>query len=330
MTVFAGAAPAQAEPLYHLVDLGAQSVANAINERGEVAGAAFNKQDDSAARWAGQWTIHHDLGHASYAQAIDGQGDMVGDAYDAYGLNHPMYWPRGSRRVLITMPGQQTGQALGISPDGREVVGSALGDGTMFTLCWVWLGGAGVAQSLGPMGGGNECSAAAVNDAGQIAGEANLRPFGFMYGFVYAGGRFQDVGTLRGGTGSALLAINAQGHAVGWGSLKDGSFHAVLWDGTALQDLGALDMPQSLAMGINDHDEVVGLANDGYGGRSSMFLYAGGRMVNLAHHLDNAEGWSFDNVEATAINNAGVITGNGARPAQGGEAHAFLLVPVRR
>jgi probable HAF family extracellular repeat protein len=73
-----------------------------------------------------------------------------------------------------------------------------------------------------------------------------------------------DLGTL-GGTFSQASGINNNGSVVGFATLNgDTALHAFLWRKGVITDLGTLGgsdtLPASVAVNINDSDEVVGFS----------------------------------------------------------------------
>jgi len=88
-------------------------------------------------------------------------------------------------------------------------------------------------------------------------------------------------------------------------------------------DLGTLGGSYSIASGLNDNGQVVGLFDTG-GGLFHALLYSGGGMVDLNTLIPANSGWTL--TDATAINNNGEIVGEGTNPS--GQTDAFLLTPV--
>ncbi len=132
----------------------------------------------------------------------------------------------------------------------------------------------------------------ALNHAAHVVGASNLSSTGSpvplydQHAFLHANGRMTDLGTLEPYGSSEANAINASGQIVGE------VFH--LYESNAPDSTG-----------------------------QRAFLYAGGRMMDLNGLLTGGRGWTL--LQATAINDAGLIAGFGLTPA--GERHAFLLTP---
>lgn len=164
---------------------------------------------------------------------------------------------------------------------------------------------------LGTLGGSRW--AYDVNNNGQVVGGAETA-LGKGYGFIWEDGVMTSLSTLSAGPGetySEASSINDQGLAVGYSySQSHGNYHAALWDGSGVIDLGTLDQGAgwSWAMGINNNNQVVGHSS----GRA--FLWENGVMTDLGS-LGTQSG-------AYGINDAGQVVGNTEVP--GGGYHAFV------
>jgi uncharacterized membrane protein len=187
------------------------------------------------------------------------------------------------------------------------------------------------------------CTAAAINDAGQVAGSLFVGPYSrhIVHGngaVTFPAMNPYDFGTF-GGTdlvGPAFLAsasegsggfesINAAGHAAGSRVFVDAqgniSSLPVYWDGAVFHGIGGGTGLSAHA--INNRDDVVGetwLPSSPL--QAGGFLYRGGVLTELRSLVDPALGWRIDH--ARAINDAGQIVGDGL---VNGIRHAYLMTP---
>lgn len=174
----------------------------------------------------------------------------------------------------------------------------------------------GAIRDLGTLGGATS-SAAAINDAGQVAGSAEL-PNGHSHAFISGPGGLTDLGTL-GGTESFASAINSNGHVVGYSISGNGAWRAFLWDGHAMRDLGIPFYPDSYALAVNSHDVAVGRLEHMFAMAAALFR--DGQVLELSAMIGASR---FQLAEARGINDRGQIVGWGYCDSV---AHAFLLTP---
>jgi probable HAF family extracellular repeat protein len=135
----------------------------------------------------------------------------------------------------------------------------------------------------------------------------------------------KDLGTL-GGSVSWAHGLNDAGEVVGESTLSDGlTYHAFLYDGTAMNDLGTLGgaFTNSQGLAVNSFGEVVGDAYTAGNTAQHAYLYDGTAMRDLNSLIPAGSGWVLQ--YATGINDAGQITGYGT---VNGQVHAFLLTPL--
>ena len=217
--------------------------------------------------------------------------------------------------------------------------------------------------------GGPASVAFGINDIGEVVGQSDtaiLDTDGVDYiSIAFVAGRdgVRSLGTLAGYNHSQAFSINNRGQSVGFsynlhpvtGSTVP-NFHAFLYEGGAMKDLGTLGGSISVAFGINDLEQIVGRSRNA-AGEVHAFLYERGAMTDLgtlggnfsSARAINARGWIVggsrlqttqmrafvlirgvmhelgtlggSHSEAFAINNAGLIVGAANTAAE--QPHAF-------
>ncbi len=298
-----------------IVDLGAlpeggyESVANAVNSRGQVVGAALNTVPDDNSMIT-SFDFFPPIPYQTRAFLWDGRNGM---------------------QDLGTLPGGTDAQARFINERG-QVVGWSYTSSAPSSPCssnfglalttgsFLWESGKGMVD-LGGLGG--TCTlAAGLNDRGQVIGQSWLVDdvVGQPFLWTRATG-LVSLGTL-GGSGGGASAINEKGQVVG-GALTSGDaqIDAFLWDGT-MHDLGVLGSDDcAWAFSINARGQIVGHScTDNQRG----FLWEqGGPLVDLNTLVPSSS--SLYVIDALNINDRGEIGGNGV-DANGSE-HALLLIP---
>ena len=191
--------------------------------------------------------------------------------------------------------------------------------------------------SLGNLGGAYG-SASDINDAGQIAGYSYAGGVGQTHAFFYHDGVMDDIGILLDpNKGSWAQAINSSGQVAVYtdagtyvysngnmtkktdapdrfmpAALNDSGQMAgtrltegaaAYYDGSALHNLGALlTTTYSLATGLNNAGQVIGVGYGTDGNDYRAFLYGAGTMTQLTA-ADDVQSY------ATSINNTGEVVG---------------------
>jgi len=311
--------PGFSRPLrYSVVDLGPMWP-SAINDRGQVAGYAPTTGGRlHAVLWqSGKRT---DLGTLpgfadSYALSLNATGqvtgyaDDVGQGGDGTRRYRAFLWRDGRMQDLGSLPDHALSLGLGINAAG-EVTGIALPSARPEDpnphRVFLWCGGR--MQDLGDFGD-DRCVVLGINRRGQIAGQAR------RHAVLWEGGKVRDLGTLPGTSESAAFGLNERGQVVGY------SGHAFLWEEGRLRDLGTLGGAQSLAAGINEGGQAVGVSQTRDGDLRA-FLWDGSRLQDLNRLLPEGSPWVAQ--LATSINRQGQIVGVGER---NGTFSAFLLTP---
>jgi len=309
-------AAAAAPSAYQVIDLGPTQWPLALNRHGTVVGKTADTEQADVYR-DGAWTLLKARGTYSTAEAVNGAGDIVGE--DG---SKPVRWQHGHRRVLI---GLGDGTAAGISDDGTIV-----GTYTQHRKdrCYAWKDG--VITDLGTLGGGR-CNAYAIDPTGRyIGGMSSGAHFG-GHAFIRDAQGMHDLGVLPNGYYSWVSGINRHGHASLWADIDNsGDWAAAYWNGHALIQVPGVLPPggESIAMGINGHDEMLVSGDDGAG--HTLFLYEGNTntVTPIVPRIVNPEGWCFCGIPsrlATGIADDGRIVGSAVF---NGEEHGYMLVPV--
>lgn len=158
---------------------------------------------------------------------------------------------------------------------GQNLNGLGLNDHVDVIAYLDWCQDAGTGEIYGP-------------DSYYLAGPDGLVNFGFR------------------GT-AVIAALNAWGHVAGGIGVPHG-WHAFLWDGRRIVDLGTLGGQKSQAVALNDHSQVAGWSTTRSGKRHG-FLWAGGRMTDIGA------------VVPLAVNAQGAVL---STRTEGKRLHAFL------
>ena len=200
-------------------------------------------------------------------------------------------------------------------------------------------------QELPPLAGDSVGEAIWMNDLGQAVGSsgscANTLVFPIPVGphaVLWENGSPTDLGNLGGSClvlckspilgpfGNTAIYITNEGQVVGVSALPgETTFHAFLWTREiGMQDLGTLPGDvASVAVGMNDRGQVVGVSFDASGNLRG-FLWQNGTMTDL-NTLIPADSPLFL-LFADIINSRGEIVGFGVNST--GEVHGFLATPV--
>lgn len=180
-----------------------------------------------------------------------------------------------------------------------------------------------------------------INDWGQVVGASgSCGPFdpNLLYNFVPAHavlwqyGVAIDLGNLGGEVDNFAHGVNNRGQVVGGSDLAgDETTHAFLWNyGAKMQDLGAVsdtldNDSYSIALGINDDGQVVGISASADFSVIRAFVRQGGKLVDLNSLVAGTT--SLDLLTACSITSQGEIIGQ-AFDADTGQMHGYLATPT--
>jgi probable HAF family extracellular repeat protein len=278
------------------IEGGYESVANAVNNRGQVVGFSTNTTPDSfsffgvtqARAFLWQKGAMQDLGTLGGPDAnaifINERGQIAGQSYtnstpnpvlDACGgfavhvpTEDPFIWEEDEITDLGTLGGT-CGVVTGQNNRG-QVIGQSDLAGDLTFHPFLWTKGRGMLD-LGTLGG-NTGVANWINDDGDVAGKADLpgaTPQNHDAVLWGEDGAIIDLGTLPGDACANAYYVNGRGQVVGTSESRDLCLlptgeHAFLWENDGpMVDLNSLIPPGSslqltFAVAINDRGEIAG------------------------------------------------------------------------
>lgn len=278
---------------------GNQSVAWAINNRGQIAGGALNTVPDSY-----QFGVSFPYGATQVHAFLWQQGVMM----DLGTLGGP-----DSNPFFLNERGDVTGLSYTNSipnpTTGIPTVDPFLWkDGQMIDL-----------DTLGGVFGGPN----GLNNRSQVIGQSDLAGDLTAHPFFWDNGVLTDLGTLGGDNGSAN-GINESGQVVGTADLADGTHHAFVWRKGKMTDVGTVGAdPCSNGFAINASGQSVGTSTDCHGSVLHLFLWENGSIVDLSALVRPGSDLTF--TDPVMINNKGEIAGTGVT--SDGNLRAALLIP---
>ena len=286
-----------------ILDLGTldgsnESVASALNSRGQVVGGALNTVPDPNSMVGAPYQtraflwengVMQDLGTLpggtdATAFAINDRGQIMGQSYTAESAppnspfcaffpltQHGFFWENGKMVDIGTLGGSCT-FTYGLNNKG-QVVGQSTTAGDLTSHPFLW--GRGTITDLGTLGG-TYGWANWINETGEIVGTASPDSQSLI-AFSWKHGVQIGLGTFDGDPCSVADAINSKGQVVGGsGGFGTGGFfpacetkpveHAVLWERGTTVDLNSFVPPDSdltliEATVINDRGEISGIAS---------------------------------------------------------------------
>lgn len=322
---------------------GNASEAGAVNNRGQVVGAALNTIPDT-------FTTGFIVGF--------GNAYFLTTGFGAATQEHAFLWEDGVMKDLGTLGG--TDSAAGYINERGQIAGESYTNSTINPLTgaptldpFLWVrcdrdrwdshdcendpdsstARNGEMLDLGTLGG-TYGYPYWLSNRGQVVGQSNLAGDLTFHPFLWHRGVMTDLGTLGGKTGAAFR-VSERGAIVGYADLPNASpdckglacvHHAFLWKDGEMADLGTIAPdPCSRALSINSSGQIVGasIAVCG-GGFTHAFLWEnGGPAVDLNTLVP--PGSELELTGAIDINDRGEIAGLGVL--SNGDEHVFLLKP---
>jgi len=269
---------------------------------------------------AGAWDIND-------AGLLVGQMSVIGVGTRAFLYDGAQFIDLG------TLPGGNFSRGRAINSPG-QIVGvwgnNVVGDPGLAAFLWQ----DGVMLDLNADLGTPDSEAHDINDAGQVVGWMGTSMVANAHAFLWQDGTVTDLGVLSGGFAAGAVAIDNLGRVVGWskeplGKSPFATWRAFLWQGGEMVDLATLPgFEHSSATDINDAGQIVGVAW-GVGDNLNIqaaIIQQNGIMTDLNELIPPDTGLTMK--VASAINNAGQITGWASAPAA--SPVAVLLTPAEQ
>jgi probable HAF family extracellular repeat protein/autotransporter-associated beta strand protein len=167
----------------------------------------------------------------------------------------------------------------------------------------------------------------AINNGGQVVGEASCGTYNIKDAFLTQGGQMINLGTLGGATSTAN-AINDSGQVVGLAATLSLGNHPFVYRNGSMADLANIifnSCQATSANDINNFGQVVGAAM-GLAGGSTVYLYDGA-MTDL-NTVVNTSGYRI--YTASAVNDLGQIAAIGVSNVNWTYTRALILTPATR
>lgn len=262
------------------------------------------------------------------AIALNDHGNVVGYSHIVnLGENHAVSWD-GDRIVDLGSLSNRSSVANDINNKG-QVVGNSYTDRPGYPQLHAAYWENGEIKDLGTLPGGFTSMAESINEHGSIVGSSMIRGGAYERAVLWNNNESKpiDLGTLNGVGSSYAFDINESNQIAGWSdpNLPGIGFHAVIWNGTVINDLGSFG-GESQAFAINNNGDVVGYSSANPEVHAFIWNQNTGMLDlnNIWNQDTRGDGWVL--VSATDINDQGWIIGV-ANNTKTNESADFLLHP---
>ncbi|MFT3858232.1 MAG: hypothetical protein QM742_12275 [Aquabacterium sp.] len=328
---FATGGAAHAAPAYTITEIGtlggAASMAVSINASGQIAGSAVTATGQSHAFLydrgvmtdvlAGRDDVFEGVG------IVNDLGQVAGDYYlNDTGVRAAFVYDQGTLREWRAADGGSL-TVRGFNNAG-ELAGTVMPASGAYQRAFALRNGQIV--EIGSTEAGAVTQGHGINQSGWMAISVSSMEAGIQTALVGPDGSTVALTAPGEGTWFGNPQINDHRAVAGTAMSMSMRPRAMLFAGQSWTDLGALDAYSSMAMGINNRNDVVGTLNyyTPWGDETQeAFAYVDGQMRKLGSLIDPASGWQLK--AAMDINDRGQIVGYGVF---NGQERGFLLTPV--
>jgi probable HAF family extracellular repeat protein len=275
--MWSGAARAQQYTVSDLGKVGTSTVAHALNNAGQAAGAVGGAHGDDMVAFF--WPAHggRAIGrpqHSDYSEAfgLNSAGIVTGVANLQAGMRGFTWGTQGANLVLLPpLAGDSTSAAYGIN-DAGVIAGYSSGPSGGRAVIWQNQ----VPQIIVPITLSSNSQALGINASGAVVGFYGSADSARGFLWTAANG-LQTLTPISGDSSSQALVVNASGVAAGISQESGGATHAVIWDANGVRNLGMLSGgTHSQAYGINTVGAVVGTSGSSLGMRAFIWDQANG------------------------------------------------------
>ncbi len=261
------APPTAAAPAYDIVDLGTAGegvIITTLNARGDAAGAVMvSERVLHAAVWrGGKITDIGTLGGSlSLATGMNDRGEVVGQSEAGSRRFLGFRWLAGK---MAPLPSLNNGASSARCINGAGIAGGFSTSRPAAVVGCRWEGGR--CRALPQPDRSRFSMVLGLNDAGDAAGIALGRSMETANAVAWCSGAARVLKTL-GGKSAMAQGISQRGVIVGASQLPggdDAEWHAALWQGETVRDLGKLPgMAWAVASGVNAVGDIVGASGVG-------------------------------------------------------------------
>jgi probable HAF family extracellular repeat protein len=205
-------------------------------------------------------------GETSSAHGINDKGEIAGAAFGKNVRGGAVLWKNGGRQSLGDLGPSGSGSTAIAINDNGEVSGVSSGlssnrGGVVHAVIWQH----GVIQDIGTLGGLHS-TAKALNNRRQVVGWAEIRDqstdaFLWQDGVMHDLGTLPG-GVAKPGSGSQAAAVNGHGQVVGSSLNSRGESRAVVWENDKIIDLNDVipvvaGLVFTRATAINNRGQIV-------------------------------------------------------------------------